>query len=43
MSRTVGHRVDRYEGHKLFLRERRDRKFGKRQSVKAALRKGEVK
>lgn len=40
MARTVGHNLDRYVGHKLWLAEKRDRKFGARKAVKVALRKG---
>lgn len=42
MARTVGHNVDRYVGHKLWLAEKRDRKIGKRQAVKVALRTGKA-
>lgn len=40
MARTVGHTMDRYVGHKLFLARKRDRKFGARKATKQALRAG---
>lgn len=37
MARTIGHVEHRYEGYKLLLAEKRDRKYGARQAVRQAL------